>query len=232
MSRGSWSGRRLLAVGAAVALIVASAAGAFWPVEVRHSAPFGFSLTFDARRAIAVRGGYVTANYDDFNRVDLDLRAYTAGEHFDLTVHVRPAGPDAPDVRTIPIAVDAAEVWHQKEVFADPFVTVRFDPIPDSAGTRYFVWVEAGPRNRDAVWTLWSVKSYSRVPTHEVLAALVDAPPEPLGRTAGRVVLILLTGGTIATAAWLVGATIGAGSGRPCRTPQESGGRLVASSEG
>ena len=232
MSRGGWSWRRFVAVGAAATLVAVAVAAAFWPVEVRHSAPFGFSLTFDARRAIAVRGGYVTANYDDFNRLDLDLRSYTAGERFDLTVHVRPAGPDAPDVRTITLAVDASEIWHQKSVFGDPFVTVRFDPIPDSSGTRYFVWVEAGPRNRDAIWTLWSIKSYSRVPAREVLAALVDAPPEPLGHAAGRVVLILLTGGTIATAAWLLGATIGAGFGRPCRAEPAADGRLLAPPEG
>jgi hypothetical protein len=206
--------------------------GSFWPVEVRHSAPFGFSLTYDARRAIAVHGGYVTANYDDFNRVDLDLRAYTAGERYDLTVHVQPAGRDAPDVRTIPLGVDAAEIWHQKSVFGNPFVTLHFDPIPDSAGKRYFVWVEAGPSNRDAVWTLWSIKSYSRVPASEVLAALVKAPPEPLGRVPGRVALILLTGGTIATAAWLFGATIGAGTGRPCRAAPAADGNLLAPPEG
>jgi hypothetical protein len=232
MSRGALSWRRLVAAGAAVALVAVAVAAAFWPVEVRHSAPFGFSLTYDARRAIAVRGGYVTANYDDFNRLDLDLRAYTAGERYDLTIHVQPAGGDAPDVRTIPLQVDAAQIWHQKAVFGNPFVAVHFDPIPDSAGARYFVWVEAGPSNRDAVWTLWSIKSYSRVPAREVLAALVDAPPEPLGAAAGRVVLILLTGGTIATAAWLLGATIGVGAGRSRRAEPAADGRLLAPPEG
>ena len=139
------------------------------PVEVRHSAPYGFSQTLDPERLIAVRGGYVVPNYDDFNRLDLDLRAYSGQERYDLTVHVRPAEPGAADVRSIPLSATTQKIWYQKEAFANPFLTIRFPPIADSAGRRFYVWVEAGPRNRDAIWTLWSIKSYSKTSGYTVL---------------------------------------------------------------
>jgi hypothetical protein len=184
------------------------AGGLSRPVEVRHSAPFGFSQTLDPTRLIAVRGGYVVPNYDDFNRIDLDLRAYSGQEGYDLTVHVRPAEPGASDVRTIPLAASAQKIWFQKETLENPFITIRFPPIEESAGRRYYVWVEAGPRNRDAIWTLWSIKSYSRATGYTVLQAWLDGPPEPLGDEPGRVALILLIVGTVTATAWLVAALL------------------------
>jgi hypothetical protein len=178
------------------------------PVEVRHSAPYGFSQTLDPDRLIAVRGGYINPNYDDFNRLDLDLRAYSWQERYDLTVHVRPAEPGVADLRTIPLSVSTERIWYQKEAFENPFVTVRFPPIKESAGRRFYVWVEGGPRNRDAIWTLWSIKSYSKVSGYRVLSAWLDAPPEPLGEGPGRLALILLIVGSVLAAAWLVAVVL------------------------
>ncbi len=144
------------------------------PVDVRHSAPYGFSLTADFRRAIAVSGGYIRPNYDHFNRLDLDLRAYTPGQTYDLTIHIRPAEPGAPDVRQIPLNLPAERIFHVKKPFANPFITVRFPEIRGSAGKIYYVWVETGPRNRDAVIALWSIKSYSRLTGWTVLRAFVQ----------------------------------------------------------
>jgi len=162
----------------AVALLVVGSL--LWPWEVRHSAPFGFNLTFDARRGLAVRGSYVEPNYPNFDRLDLDLRAYGPAADYDLTVNIRPAAPAAAPIRSIPLPTGGDRIWHRKGAFADPFVSVRFPAIPDSAGRRYYVWVEAGPRNRDDVVTLWSVKSYSRVAGWLVLwAALARDPAGP-----------------------------------------------------
>lgn len=225
------STRRLRSIAVAIGALAVGLVFLVWPVDVRHSEPFGRSSTLDAPRAIAVRGGYVTPNYDDFHRVDLDLRAYSAAERYDLTVHVRPASveaPEAPDARTVSLALDVEEIWHRKEAFADPFVTVTFPAIKESAGRRYFVWVEAGPRNRDDVWTLWSVKTFSTVRPVEVLAAFVDAPSAPI-RVGGGVVLILLIAGTVGSAVWLMAAAAtvdGAGLNR--RTPDEDAESVAA----
>lgn len=154
------------------------------PIDVRHSAPFGFRLSFDADRGIAVSGALVEPNYPRFDRVDLDLRAYNVDADYDLTVHIRPDAVDAPDVRTLPLPVAGARIRHDKPTFANPFVTLRFPPIADSAGRRYYVWVERGPRNRDDVVALWSVKSYSRVTGRDVLAAFLRPPDEEPRRTA------------------------------------------------
>ncbi len=181
-------------------LVAATAlAGAvlLWPLELRHSAPFGFRLTFDRERGIAVRGGFVTATYDDFHRVDLDLRAYNRRASYDLTVHVRPDEPGASDVRTVTIGHAAERIWHVKSTFSAPFVTVRFPPISDSAGRRYYVWVEPGPRNRNDVVALWSIKSYSRATGRVALGALLADPP---GDWAAR----SLRGGIAATLVLLV----------------------------
>ena len=210
MSESVPAGRRWLMAAVAGGLSLVVLGGLFVPIEVRNSEPFGRSSTFDRPRAIAVRGGYVTPNYDNFQRVDLDLRAYTAAKSYDLTVHVRPAGVEGGDVRTRTLSLDAAAIWHRKEAFADPYLTVRFPPIEESAGRRFYVWVEAGPRNRDDIWTLWSIKTFSEVRVVEVLAALVDTPPAPI-RTGGRVVLILLIAGTAGSAVWLTAALAASG---------------------
>ena len=204
-------GRRRIAVAVAGGLVLAALAGLLVPIEVRNSEPFGRSSTFDRPRSIAVRGGYITPNYDNLQRVDLDLRAYSVAARYDLTVHVRPTGAESEEARSVSLSLDTAAIWHQKEAFADPYVTVRFPPMEESAGQRFYVWVEAGPRNRDDIWTLWSIKSFSRVRAGDVLAALIDAPPEPI-QAGGGVVLILLIVGTVGSTVWLT-AVLAASSG-------------------
>ena len=200
-------------------LVVATAMLIGLPLSIRHNAPLGVSRTIDAGRGIAVRGGYVTPNYDGFDRVDLDLRVYDDDPFYDFTVHVRPAGPDAPDVRTIALRVPNEDVWHEKGAFENAYLAVRFPKIADSAGQRFYVWVEGGPRNRDDIWTLWRIKSYSTVRIWEVVMAWADAPPAPLGRWVGGVVVVLLMGSTAAALAWLAGALVVVNPGnRPKRS--------------
>ncbi|HEV2108306.1 MAG TPA: hypothetical protein VGR16_08595 [Thermomicrobiales bacterium] len=158
-------------VGALLALALAM------PVEVRHSAPFGFRQTLDRTRGIAVDGIAIESNYPNFNRVDLDLRAYTEEEQYDLTVTIRPVQEGAEPIRTVHINRPFDAIRVEKGALANPFTTVRFEPIADSEGKAYYVWVELGPRNDDAVVALWSVKSYSRVRGAEVLAALAEGLP-------------------------------------------------------
>jgi hypothetical protein len=208
----SWFGppRQRPIVAAVFLLTLGLIAGALnRPVEVRNSAPYGFNQTLDPDRLIAVRGGYVVPNYDDFSRLDLDLRAYVRQERYDLTIHVRPAVPDAADVRTVALSISTETIWHAKPQLGNDFITVRFPPIADSAGQRFYVWVEAGPRNRDSIWTLWSIKSYSRATGYTVLRAWLDAPPEPLGDGPGRVALVLLLVVLAVATAWLVAALTG-----------------------
>ena len=175
----------------------------FVPVSIRHNAPLGVSRTIDSGRGIAIRGGYVTPNYDDFNRLDFDFRAYDLDAAYDFVVHVRPSGPDAPDVRTISLSLDRDDVWHEKGAFRNPYTTVRFPAISNAAGQRYYVWVEAGPRNRDDIWTLWRIKSYSTVPVWEVARAWIESAPPPLGKWPGGAVVVLLLIATIGCLAWL-----------------------------
>jgi hypothetical protein len=194
-----------LAVGALAALLLAGA-GLLAPLEVRHSAPFGFNLTFDARRGIAVRGGQLVANYPDFNRLDLDLRAYNLDADYDLTVHLRPDRPGAPDVRTLALSVPGREIRHDKATFADPFLTLRFPPIEHSAGQRYHVWIESGPRNRDDVVALWSIKSYSRANGAAVLAAFLRDLPGGAGQPLVQGLLVGLLLALVALFGWLIAA--------------------------
>ncbi|MBA3528328.1 MAG: hypothetical protein H0T91_03265 [Propionibacteriaceae bacterium] len=194
------------------AAIVAIALLLGLPVSIRHNAPLGVSRTIDSGRGIAVRGGYVTPNYDGFDRLNVDLRVYDDEPFYDFTVHVRPAGPDVPDVRTIALRVSRNQVWHEKGAFSNAYLAVRFPEIADSAGQRFYVWIEGGPRNRDDIWTLWRIKSYSTVPAWEVVKAWVETPPAPLGRWPGGVLVVLLMGSTAATMVWLAGALILANS--------------------
>ncbi len=188
--------------------VVATALLLGLPVSIRHNAPLGVSRTIDSGRGIAVRGGYVTPNYDGFDRLDVDLRVYDDEPYYDFTVHVRPAGPDAPDARTIALRVPRDQVWHEKGAFENAYLAVRFPEIADSAGKRFYVWVEGGPRNRDDIWTLWRIKSYSTVPAWTVMRAWVETPPAPLGRWPGGVAVVLLMGSTAATLVWLAGALV------------------------
>ncbi len=180
----------------------------FVPITVRHNAPLGVSRTIDASRGIAVRGGYVEPNYDEFDRVDLDIRTYELDATYDLVVHIRPAGPDAPDIRSVSLDLDRDQIWHEKSAFSNPYVTVRFPAIADSAGQRYYVWVEAGPRNRDDVWTLWRIKSYSTVPAWQVVRAWIESAPPPLGKWPGAAAIIVFLVATAGCLVWLFAALL------------------------
>ncbi len=191
----------LVAIVAVAVLLIGALAV---PFEVRNSAPFGFNLTLDAERGIAVTGRQVVPNYPNFNRVDLDLRAYTMGDSYDLTLYIRPDEPGASPIRTIPLTVPASQIFHRKAPFASPFTTVRFPPIADSAGQAYEVWVERGTRNRDDVVAVWSFKTYSQVTGRVVLGALLSHPAGTAAPSAVRVGLALLLLGFVATFGWLM----------------------------
>lgn len=193
-----------LLVGVVGALVLAGTSLVL-PFEVRNSAIAGYTQTLDPQRGIAVSGARVTVNYPDLRRIDLDLRGYTRPARFDITLHVRPAEPGAADVRTVPLSVSGEEIWHQKEAFADPFTRVRFPAIAESAGRRYDIWIETGPRNRDDILALWSIKTYSRTTGREVLAAFLDDPPGSAAQEALRVVLASLLVALVGAFGWLLG---------------------------
>lgn len=160
------------------------------PIEIRHTAPFGFRQTLDRSRGIAVNGVTVTSNYANFNRIDLDLRAYTEQERYDFIVRIRPLTEDAEAVRSVRITRPYDEIAVNKAALADPFSTVRFDPIADSSGKSYYVWVERGPRNQDDIVALWSVKSYSRLRGTAALTAFITGVPVKMPQWAGWGVLV------------------------------------------
>ncbi len=189
-----------------VAVLLVIGVGLLVPLEIRHSARFGFSQTVDFDRDIAVTGGYVTANYADFNRVDLDLRAYTPGVDYDLTIHIHPAVAGAQDVRVLHVQFPAEKIFHQKGAFSDPFVQLDFDPIGDSEGQTYYVWVERGPRNLDDVINVWSIKSYSRERGAAVIAAFLRNPPGQGAAWFMRFLLGIALVGFLFTVGWLVSA--------------------------
>ncbi|CAA9563709.1 MAG: hypothetical protein AVDCRST_MAG73-3959 [uncultured Thermomicrobiales bacterium] len=204
-------------IGAAVAVALVAAV-LLVPVEVRHSAPFGFRLTLDDERGIAVMSGRVRPNYDDFNRLDLDLRAYIVASDYDLAITIRPDRRGAAAIRTIPLSVRGADIRHNKDPLQDPFLTVRFPPIPDSAGKRYSVLVQTGPRNRDDIITLWSMKSYSAVSGRAVVGAILDDPPGDVAPTVLRLVLGALLAGFAAAVGWLTAGLLSLiAAGRPVR---------------
>lgn len=221
MSAPRPSGPWLAAIGTLLFAVVALLAS--W--EVRHSAPFGFNLTFDAERGIAVRGGAFRPNFPGLDRVDLDLRAYNPSTDYDLTLYIRPSEPGAAPVRSIPLPLPADRIWHEKGAFASPFLSVRFPPLADSAGRDYYLWLDAGPRHRDDVVTLWSFKTYSRAHGWAILAAALDRPPWPiptaLWRGAVAATLLLL----LAAFAWLLASLLPGSTNRPLRPTERSGAR-------
>ena len=221
-----------MAMGAFLAVCLVLGATLVVPVDVRHSAPFGFRLTLDPDRAIAVTGATVTPNYPNFHRVDLDLRSYTPDERYDLTVYVQevplPAtgeegeGDAAPEPvpapapgpsRTVRLGLDHEDIAAEKGAFADPFVSVRFDPIEESSGRAYYVWVDSGASNDDAVLTVWSVKSYSRVAGYTVLAAFLADPPGDVPGWAGRIIFGTAIAGFALASAAVAAALAGARGG-------------------
>ena len=203
----------LFAIGTVIALVVAVL---YLRVEVRHGAKYGFSKTIDQDRAIAVPGGYVTANYPNFNRLDLDLRAYDVDATYDLTLHVRATNSER-DIRTIRFSVRGRDVFHRKGAFANPFLTVRFDPIAESTGETYYVWLERGPRNRDDVITVWSIKSYSRVNTSDVVSAMLHRANAAWDMGAMRGTMAVVACLLFAGAALTLAALISGGTAAPIR---------------
>jgi hypothetical protein len=198
--------RRAIPLGIGLVMLV-SLVGLFIPCEVRHSAPFGFRPTFDRPRGIAVPGGFISPNYPNLDRLDLDIRAYSREDRYDLTIHLRPDAPGAPDVRTMVLSVPGHQIWHVKTPLANPFVSVRFPPISESSGRRYYVWIEPGPKHRDDVVTMWSIKSYSHVPVKDVLAAFLREAPglgpyAPMLRTMLATLMLCMVIGV----GWLLGA--------------------------
>lgn len=198
----------LIGIGTFCALL---GAALFWRVEVRHSSPYGFSKTIDFDRGIAVPGGYVTANYPNFDRVDLDLRAYDDAATYDLTVHIRPAKAGATDVRVIDLDLPGSKIFHRKPAFGNPFLTVRFPAIANSQGQTYYVWLERGARNRENVVTVWSIKSYSTVPARTVARATLDRLGNAWGIGGLRTVAVLSALGVAAAASWAMAAMAWAG---------------------
>lgn len=178
------------------------------PIEVRHSAPFGFKVTFDRERGIAVRGGTVSPNFDSFNRVDLDLRAYQADTIYDLTLHIRRSHARGADLRTVPLRLLSSEIWHNKAAFDNPFLTVRFPPIAHSAGHDYYVWVELGPGNRDDVLAVWSIKSYSTVTGRDAVMAFLNNPPGDRAERVVQVAIWLAISTLVVTFAMLVASLV------------------------
>lgn len=184
-----------------------------WRVEVRHSAPYGFSKTVDFERGLAVPGGYVTANYPNFDRVDLDLRAYDAAASYDLTLHIRPAAAGAEDLRVVDLRLDGEAIFHRKTAFGNPFTTVRFPPIADSAGRTYYVWVERGPRNRESVVTVWSIKSYSTVPARRVLGAVLNRAGDAWGIGWMASAVVTAAAAFSVASGWLMASVVSGGPG-------------------
>lgn len=209
---------RAAAIGTICAFVVAAL---YLHVEVRHGAAYGFSKTIDQDRAIAVPGGYVTANYPDFNRIDLDLRAYNADATYDLTLHIRPTNATQ-DIRTIRLSVQGQDVYHRKTAFANPFLTVRFDPIADSAGETFYVWLERGPRNQEDVITVWSIKSYSRVNTLDVVSAMLHRANAAWRFQSTRIFLAGAVGVFVAGVVMTLYALVSVGSSALLRADERS----------
>ncbi len=183
------------------------------PVSVRHAAPFGSVQTVDFARGIAVMGGEIRPNYGDFDRVELDLRAY--GDHvpddrYDFVLTLQSI--DRPDVvRRVDFSVPRDRITASRSAFADTYTSVSFDRIADSAGETYYLSIERGPRNADDVVTLWGIQSFSTVQAIDVLRAADDGYPIGLGLGADRLVLVLLMASTLVGGVALV-ATIMAAS--------------------
>ena len=163
------------------------------PLSVRNGAPFGGEQTIDYQRGIAVPGAEVTPNYDGFDRLGLDLRAYGGpipGDRYDFIVSVRNIEADQL-VRSVAISVDADRIPAGKPPFQDILTDVWFDPIPDSAGVAFYVDVERGPRNVDDVVALWGIQSYSSLTAVDVMEDAIGA--YDLGYSARTTSLVLVT---------------------------------------
>ena len=202
------AGRRTvvaLTVGALIGLATVLAV-LYLPVNVRHAEPFGNVQTVDFDRGIAVLGGEVRPNYRNFDRVELDLRAYTSmvpGDQYDFVLTVA-ATDDGGEVRRVAFSVPAASIPATKSAFSPTGTSVGFEPIPDSAGRTFSVSLERGPRNAEDVVTLWGIASYSRLHPIDVLQAAADDYDLGLSGRANRAVILLLMWLTLVLGATLV----------------------------
>lgn len=167
---------------------------ALLPISVRNSAPFGSVQTVDFDRSIATLGGEVRPNYPDFDRVQLDLRAYSKlvpGERYDFVLTVQ-ATDDPTVVRRVAFSVPADDIPATKSAFSGIGTSVAFDAIPDSAGRSFYVWLERGARNADDIVTLWGIQSYSTLTARDVLEAAADDYDIGLSSGVNRLVIVLL----------------------------------------
>ena len=164
------------------------------PVSVRHAAPFSSVQTVDFDRGIATLGGEVHPNYDDFDRVELDLRAYTSlvpDDRYDFVLTLQTLD-DHETVRRVAFSVPADRIPATKSAFTGIGTSVGFDAIPDSAGQTYYLSLERGPRNVDDVVTLWGIRSYSNLRAVDVLVAATEDYDLGLPADVSRAVILAL----------------------------------------
>ena len=182
------------------------------PISIRHAAPFGSVQTVDFNRSIAILGGDVTANYPDFDRVDLDLRGYgdrVPDDQYDFVLTLQSL--DRPEiVRSVSFSVPRDRIAASRSAFAANYTSVSFDRIADSAGETYYLSLERGPRNADDVVTLWGIQSFSTVTAIDVLRAAADGYPIGLDPGANRAILVLLMALTLVGGTALVGTIVAA----------------------
>lgn len=200
------------------------------PLSIRHSAPFGSVQTVDFDRNIAILGGEVRPNYPGFDRVKLDLRAYSVsepGDKYDFMLTIESVD-DQQVVRHVPFSVPAADIPAAKSAFTDIGTSVDFDPISDSAGRTYFLALERGPRNVDDVVTLWGIQSYSTLTAADILEAAVNGYDIGLSASANRSVVLMLIWLALVLGSAVVSCTVAAvwPVGRPCLS-QSMGTRIT-----
>ena len=182
------------------------------PINVRHAAPFGSVQTVDFNRSIAVLGGEVRPNYPDFDRVGLDLRAYSdpvPGDRYDFVLTVQSL--DRSEVlRQVAFSVPRSRISASRSAFADNYVPVAFDRIPDSAGQTFYVSIERGPRNADDVVTLWGIQSFSTVTAADVLSAAASGYRIGFAPATDRSILFLLMALTLVGTGFVTATTLAA----------------------
>ncbi len=211
MAASILAGLALLAILVIAALVV--------PISVRHSAPFGSVQTVDFDRGIAVLGGEVRPNYPDFDRVGLDLRAYSVAmpdDRYDFVLTVQSL--DRPEVvRRVDFSVPEDRIASSRSAFSNNYLPVAFDRIPDSTGERFYVSLERGPRNADDVVTLWGIQSFSTVTAANVLSAAAHGYRIGFAPATDRAILVLLMALSLAGIGVMTAATLAASRTSRCR---------------
>ena len=182
------------------------------PITVRHAAPFGSVQTVDFNRSIAVLGGEVRPNYPDFDRVGLDLRAYSdlvPGDRYDFVLTVQSL--DRPEViRRVDFSVSRNRIAASRSAFSGNYLPVAFDRIPDSAGQTFYVSIERGPRNADDIVTLWGIQSFSTVTAADVISAAANGYRIGFAPETDRTILLLLMALTLVGTGFVTAATLAA----------------------